>query len=84
MAKFDTVGREKLRTWLEGKMNFSELARRLGTNPSTVSRWLSGEARPEPQYRQILAHLASIPESAWLTASDQATIDAAIEKGSAA
>lgn len=51
---------------------------------STVSRWLSGESRPEPQYRPILEHIAGIPEADWLTPAERATIRAVLEKGSAA
>lgn len=83
--KFDTAGRTKLRAWLDKeKANYSELARRLGTNPSTVSRWLSGDARPDPQYRPLLEHLAGIPDSDWLTKKEHKTVKSFLQKGSAA
>jgi transcriptional regulator with XRE-family HTH domain len=90
MRKFETLGREKLDVWAKSEgIGASEIARRMSTEahtvlPSTVSRWLSGDARPDPQYRPILNHLAKIPEPDWLTAAERGVVEAAIEKGSAA
>lgn len=90
MAKFETPGRSKLEKWADKKkVGASEIARRMSTEahtvlPSSVSRWLSGDARPDPQYRPILKHIANIPERDWLTAVEQANVEAALEKGSAA
>ncbi len=88
--KFDTPGRVKLRKWAKAERIWaSEIASRMSTKahkvrPSSASRWLSGDARPDPQYRPILKHIADIPEVDWLTAEERGFIEAALDKEPAA
>ena len=70
VGSFDVVGRagaverrqqtQQIIDWLETQMRardwgVSEVARRLGTHPGTVSRWTQGGMRPNPEWVRALA-----------------------------
>lgn len=41
----------KLKTWIKAEgISDAEFARRLGVNPTQVSRWLAGKVRPDWDY----------------------------------
>jgi hypothetical protein len=67
--KFDTPGRKRLRSL---KIGPSDLTKQLNDssggelNSSTVSRWLSGDSRPESFHRALIKRLWRIEETDWL------------------
>lgn len=50
------------RTTGQVKLDQAELARMLGTNPRTVSRWLSRQTAPPPDSRERLLELIAVLE----------------------
>lgn len=74
MAKYETPGRDALKAL---DLGASAIAARFGkddetgkdvVNQSTVSRWLSGDSRPDTRCSSMLEALFGIPAStAWLT-----------------
>jgi hypothetical protein len=83
-VKFDTPGRERLKALNIGP---SELTRQLNQasggelNSSTVSRWLSGDSRPESFHRSLIKRLWLIEEPDWLTPKERIALEGA--KGAA-
>lgn len=86
MVKFETVGRHQLAE----HGGATEIARKFGLKPdgkpvvnqSTVSRWLSGESRPETGFASLVKAIFGIPEDAWLTAEERARREALVPKES--
>jgi hypothetical protein len=78
VMKFDTPGRERLKSLNIGP---SELTKRLNEssggelNSSTVSRWLSGDSRPESFHRALIKRLYSIEETDWLLSKERVALD---------
>lgn len=85
MVKFETVGRHQLAAKGKGA---SEIARKLGVkadgrpnvNQSTVSRWLSGESRPDTNSAALIEAIFLIPVPSWLTAEELANREALSSK----
>lgn len=76
--KFDTPGRERLKALSVGP---SELTKQLNDasggelNSSTVSRWLSGDSRPESFHRALIKRLWAIEETDWLLSKERVALD---------
>jgi len=62
----------------------SSIAAALEIGQSSVSLWASGRSRPDTHHRTALRILLSIPEDAWLTPAEKATIARAESAASAA
>lgn len=56
----------------------SDLARRLGIDPSAVSRWVSGKSSPDAHHRLAIERLFGIPQNDWLTAEERELIERAV------
>jgi hypothetical protein len=84
LMKFDTPGRERLKALELGP---TELTKQLNEssggelNSSTVSRWLSGDSRPESFHRALIKRLWGIEETDWLLSKERVALDGA--KGAA-
>lgn len=78
--KFPTPALEQLRALELGP---SAISRALGPNargkcisPSQVSRWLAGDSRPDENHRPIIKRLWKIDDTAWLTETERAELEA--------
>lgn len=87
VLKFDTPGRAKLEAWAKGQqVGPSEIARRMSVpgrkkvNPSMVSRWLSGDSRPDTVYQPILKQLIGTSDADWLTSTERARFEDTIAR----
>lgn len=60
----------KARAWSR-----TELAKRLGIDPSAVSRWVNGKAAPDPHHRLAMERLFGIPQNDWLSDKERAVVD---------
>ena len=54
-------------------MSAVELAEKLGVSKQTVSEWVGGRSRPEPERMAALEELLGIPMRAWTEPVEQAT-----------
>jgi hypothetical protein len=78
MMKFDTPGRARLKALNIGP---TELTKQLNEasggelNSSSVSRWLSGESRPESFHRALIKRLWLIEETDWLLSKERVALD---------
>jgi len=68
-AKTSTRGRDALARYIASSATRSQtsVARELGVEQATVSFWLSGKFRPDPQYRIAMQRLFGIKAEDWLT-----------------
>lgn len=62
-ALADRLAAEKLSQGLSQKA----LAEKLGVSQPSVSAWLAGTTRPEPEVREALENLFGIPFDGWYT-----------------
>lgn len=68
-----TEGRRKLIAWMRrAHLTQVGLALRLGVAQASVSRWLSGQARPSAYDRETLRAATAIPIDAWDTSEERA------------
>jgi hypothetical protein len=82
--KFDTPGRERLKSLNIGPTELTKQlndASGLELNSSAVSRWLSGDSRPESFHRALIKRLWGIEETDWLLSKERVALDGA--KGAA-
>lgn len=54
-------------------MSAVDLADKLGISKQTVSDWVAGRSRPEPERMAKLEEMLGIPMRAWTEALDQST-----------
>ena len=87
-VKWPTVGKARLEAWrAESPKHRTQTAIGLacGASPSTVSRWLSGDMRPEPGVmREAIERLTGIPHDAWKTVDERRDDESRLAKASAA
>jgi hypothetical protein len=76
--KHDTIGRRRLEQLKRGPSELcAELKAATGgmkLDVSTVSRWRSGDIRPEAFWRIVMRRTWKIPESAWLLPEEQVAL----------
>ena len=87
-VKWPTVARARLAAWQAEdpkRRNQTEIAKALDVKASTVSRWVSGDARPDDgAMRTAIERLTGIPAVTWKTADERAADDALVARAAAA
>jgi hypothetical protein len=76
--KFATLGRKRLKALSIGPSELTKLINEASggeLNTSTVSRWLSGDSRPESFHRALIKRLWSIEETDWLLSKERVALD---------
>jgi hypothetical protein len=83
-AEHDTDGRQllaKITSREPGKdppsWSQKRIADALRISQPSVSGWVRGTSRPEPEYREALEHLLGVPRDAWLTSDERKVVAAA-------
>lgn len=71
-----TRGSKRLEAFLtEHDHTHSWLAHALGISQPSVSAWIAGTSRPEPELREAIALITSIPASDWYSTAELAVIE---------
>lgn len=69
---YQTEGRRLLVAWMKRDSGSqADLAKRLGVEQPSISRWVSGKARPEAPHREALFRVTGIDTATWLTADER-------------
>lgn len=61
----------------ETKTSHESFANELGVAQPSVSAWVAGTARPEPEKREAIAILTGVPVPAWYTPEELALVERA-------
>ncbi len=77
-VKHDTAGRERLVAIGKGPSDLwkelKDAAPGMNLDISTVSRWRSGDIRPEAFWRTVMLRVFGIPEADWLSTSERVAL----------
>lgn len=67
-----TDGSKRLAKWLkDNETSQTDLAKRLGIEQPSISRWVSGGSRPDPALRDAIALITGIEAEAWRSAKEK-------------
>lgn len=68
----ETIGRARLKDWLETGHSQQEMATALGVKQPAVAKWVAGVSRPEPHLRARMETITGIAADDWYTSVERA------------
>ena len=76
-SRRNTDARAKLVEYLASGHTQTELGKLVGVAQSTLAGWISGIARPEPEFREALQEITGIDAKLWQTEHGRSVVERA-------